>query len=158
MARVTGKSIVGAILSVAAVALIGSYFSSMNRDWYEALNKPSWQPPNWAFPIAWNTIFLLSIVSIILIWNARPGSRRTNAAIGLFIINGILNVTWSAIFFGSRLIFPAIIDAALLCLSVMAIMAVSWRVSRAGSLLLLPYALWTAFATYLTSTVFTLNH
>lgn len=150
-------SVIITILAVIGVARLGSYFSIMNRDWYNALQKPSWQPPDWAFPLAWNTIFLLSIISIILIWNSFPRVRRTYASILLFVFNGILNVTWSALFFGSMLILPAVFDAALICMSVIAIMIVAWPITRVGSILLLPYALWTAFATVLTWVIHTLN-
>ena len=73
------KAMVGRIVPVIIiagfvilVALLGSHYSVMNRDWYDQLIKPPWQPPNWAFPIAWNIIFILAIISIILIWNTHP--------------------------------------------------------------------------------------
>ena len=155
--RVTPISVIVVVASVAAVALIGGYFSIMNRDWYETLQKPLWQPPDWAFPIAWNTIFLLAIVSIVLIWSVRPQTSLTYWTIGVLIVNGVLNILWSFLFFGNRLIHPAVFDAGLLFLSVIAIMIVAWPISRLASLLFIPYAAWTAFATFLTWTVHTLN-
>lgn len=155
--RVTAVSVIVIILAVVAVALIGSYFTSMNRDWYERLNVPPWDPPDWAFPIAWNIIFALSIVSLILIWNTRPHTRLTYWVIGLAVLNGVLNVLWSALFFGNRLILPAVIDAGLLCLSVIAIIIAAWPISRWASILLIPYAAWTAFATVLTWAIWRLN-
>ena len=28
-------------------------------DWYANLSKPSWTPPNWLFPVAWMTLYVL---------------------------------------------------------------------------------------------------
>lgn len=142
---------------VILVALLGSHFSVMNRDWYEALNKPSFQPPNWVFGVVWTALFVLFAVSLILIWNTRPHTSLHYSIIVAAALNGILNVAWSALFFGNKLIFPAIYDALLLCLSVIFLMIAAWPISRIGSLLLIPYALWTAFATFLTLTIYRLN-
>lgn len=155
--RVTAASVIVIVLAVAAVALIGSYFTAMNRDWYDQINYPSWDPPDWAFPVAWNIIFLLCIVSVTLVWNTRPHTDRTYWTIRLFILNGVLNIFWSVLFFGNRMILPAAIEAGVLCLSVIAIMIAAWPISRWASLLLIPYAAWTAFATVLTWTIWRLN-
>lgn len=155
--RISWLSVVVILAAVAAFAALGSFFSMMNRDWYEGLARPGWQPPNWAFPVAWNTIYILTAISIILVWNTRPRTEMTYWVIGLFLVNGILNVAWSAIFFGNRMILPAVIDSALLFLSVVAIMIAAWRISRTASLLLIPYAVWVGFATYLTWVIYTMN-
>lgn len=155
--KVTAASATVIVLAVVAVAIVGGHFSSMNRDWYDALNKPAWQPPNWVFGPVWTAIFILSAISAILIWNTRPRTGLTYWIIAAFILNGILNVAWSALFFGSKLIYPAIFDAGLICLSVVVIMILAWPISRLASLLLVPYAGWAAFATYLTAVIHRLN-
>jgi benzodiazapine receptor len=155
--RISVASVVVVIGAVVAVGLIGSHFSAMNREWYEHLVKPSYQPPGWVFGAVWTTLFILGAISAILIWNTRPQTGLTYLVMSLFVVNGILNVVWSALFFGNRLIYPAVFEAGVLCVSVAAIIVLAWPISRAGSLLLIPYALWTAFATYLTSTIYRLN-
>jgi len=154
---VTISSIFVIVGAVVFVALVGGYFSSMNRDWYDTLRKPSWQPPNWAFPVAWNTIFVLCIASLILLWNTRPHTALTTALVWIFVFNGVANILWSALFFGSKLIFPAIFDAGILCLSTILIIVLGWYVNWVGAMLLIPYAAWTAFATYLTAVIYRLN-
>lgn len=143
-------SVVLSIIGVALVAIIGGRFNSSGSDWYKGLLFPSWKPPDRVFPIAWTIIFILCAVSIILIWNAEPRRTATYITIGLFVINGGLNILWSALFFRHRLILQAAYEAGLLCLTVAAIILVGIRLSPIGALLLLPYALWTAFATALT--------
>ncbi len=129
----------------------------MNREWYDRLVKPPWQPPNWVFGPVWTAIFILSAISAILIWNTRPRTGFTYWIMAAFILNGVLNAAWSALFFGNKLICPAIFDAGLICLSVIVIMILAWPISRLASLLLIPYAAWTAFATYLTWAIHRLN-
>ena len=155
--KASAISVIVIVIGVIAVAAIGSYYSSMNRDWYEALRKPAWQPPNRLFGPVWTLIFALLAVSLTLIWNARPITGLHYVIIATAVLNGILNIAWSALFFGNKLIFPAIYDSLLLCLSVILIMILAWPISRLASLLLIPYALWTAFATYLTSIIYKLN-
>ena len=142
---------------VVLVGVVGSHYSVMNRDWYEALNKPSFQPPNWAFGVVWTALFILFAISLILIWNTQPHTKLHYVIMAAAVLNGILNVAWSALFFGNKLIFLAIYDAALLCLSVIFLVIAAWPVSRLAGLLLIPYAAWTAFATLLTLTIYRLN-
>ena len=158
------KAMVGRIVSVIIiagfvilVALLGSHYSVMNRDWYEALNKPSFQPPNWVFGVVWTALFILFAVSLILIWNTQPHTKLHYVIMAAAVLNGILNVAWSALFFGNKLIFPAIYDAFFLCLSVVFLILATLPISRFASLLLIPYALWTAFATFLTWAIYRLN-
>jgi benzodiazapine receptor len=155
--KVSAVSVVVIVLAVIAMAALGGRYSVMNRDWYDALNKPSWQPPNWLFGPVWTVLFILFAISLILIWNTLPRTGITYAIMGLAVLNGILNIAWSWLFFGNKLIYPAIYDSLMLCLSVIAIMIVAWPISRAAGLLLAPYALWSAFATYLTATIYKLN-
>ena len=142
---------------VILVALVGSHFSVMNRDWYDALSKPSWQPANWVFPVVWTIIFALTAISAILVWNARPRRPLVYLTILAFLVNGFLNVLWSYFFFANKLIFPAAYEAMLLFLSVILVMLLAWPISRRASLLLIPYAVWTAFASFLTLTIYRLN-
>lgn len=155
--RISWISILVIVAAVAAVAGVGGYFSSMNRDWYDHLQKPTWQPPNWAFPIAWNIIFFLSIVSLVIVWNSPPKTRLTYLVVAVAILNGLLNVLWSWLFFGNQLIILAVYDAALIFLSVILIMILAWPISKLASLLFLPYATWTLFATFLTWQIYLAN-
>jgi len=149
-------SILTISIGVGLVAFLGSKFSQRG-EWYEDLNKPPFQPPNWVFPVVWNLIFLLAIVSLVLIWNTRPRTMRTWCLIWIAILNGSMNVAWSALFFKRHMIYAAAWDAGLICISVIAMILLSWRISRIAALLFVPYAIWTAFATYLTWVIGRLN-
>jgi len=144
-------------MAVIAVSILGSVFSgSGDMLWYNTLTKPDLTPASWAFPLAWTIIFFLSAVSALLAYNKSLGSLRV-AIVSLFLVNGILNVLWSLLFFKLHLIEPALIEMVLLEASVIMLMFVLLRVSKTAVWLLAPYAVWVAFATYLTFEIMRLN-
>lgn len=144
-------------LAVIAVAALGSVFSSAGMPWYQTeIIRPESTPPDWAFPVAWNLIFLMGIASAILAWERSSGAMRKTVA-GLFIANGILNVLWSLLFFYLELIAPAFIEMLLLEATTVALIVLLWKRVRLAAVLLVPYALWVAFATWLTWEILLLN-
>lgn len=140
------------------VSVLGSYFSNTGlRIWYRTINLPSWTPPGSVIGAVWTTIFILSTVSALIVWNKTPHTGQFQLIIGVFLVNAILNVGWSYLFFSKHLIGSAVIEAAILGLSVLALIFLIWPLSHKASLLLTPYAFWVSFATYLTYSVWRLN-
>ncbi|MBU1992588.1 MAG: TspO/MBR family protein [Patescibacteria group bacterium] len=136
------------------VALAGSYLTRGGMEWYDTqLVQPDFTPPNWAFPIAWNTIFALTTISALIVWN----KKGWNLIAALFILNAVLNVVWSLLFFNLHMLTPAFIEMIILELTLLALIPLIWKTSKTASLLLLPYTLWVGFATYLTYMIVTLN-
>jgi tryptophan-rich sensory protein len=56
----TARSLVRLILSLALCLGVGLAAGVVTGPeiptWYAALEKPSWTPPNWAFPVVWNVL------------------------------------------------------------------------------------------------------
>lgn len=148
------------VLIAAGVAiLIGTLGGTLTDigPWYQNLRKPSWQPPDWLFGPAWTLIFALATVSAVYAWrNARDRSER-EWVVGLFALNGFLNVLWSTLFFKFRHPDWALVEVAFLWLSILLPMIVFWRFSKAASLYLLPYLAWVSFAAFLNYTIVKLN-
>jgi len=152
-----------------AVALLGSAFTMMGMDWYNnELILPAITPPRWAFPVAWNTIFLLTTISALIIWNKGGKGERHLLfftrrykgfwwMIGLYIANAVLNVLWSLLFFTFQLVFLALIEMILLQLTLIFLIPLTYTISKKASLFLIPYLLWVAYATYLTNLIYTIN-
>jgi len=141
------------------VSVTGSSFTSsgIGSGWYASIAKPAWTPPGSVIGAVWTTIFILTTVSAILVWQKAKRDSRFRWIIGLFIANALLNIFWSFLFFGQAMIGAAVIEAAILDATVIALIVLIWRISRIASLLLVPYAAWVAFATYLTYTVWSMN-
>ncbi len=145
-------------LITAAVAVVGSMFTSGGlSSWYGSIAKPSWTPPGSVIGMVWTTIFILSAIAAIMVWQMAPRDGRFYWTIGLLLLNAILNILWSYLFFEGHMIGAAVIEAALLDITVWVLIALIWSFSRTAAILLLPYGLWAAFATYLTFAVWRLN-
>lgn len=143
-------------LAVFAVAAAGGAITSSGMAWYRTIKLPPWTPSGAVIGAVWTTIFALAAVSAIIAWNGAKGERRI--AVGAaFVLNGAFNVLWSQVFFGLHWMGAATAEAAVLWLSVIGVIAAVRPVSRLAAALLVPYAAWVVFATYLTYAVWRLN-
>ena len=140
------------IAAVFVTALSGAKYSP--GSWYEELNKPSWQPPNWLFPIAWTILFIMIAISGWLVW------REVGAITLPLVVYGIqliLNYMWSWLFFGKKRMDLALFEVGLLWLSIVAMIVLFYPISETAALLLLPYLAWVSFAAFLNFTMLRLN-
>lgn len=135
---------------------VGSWVTSLGMNWYKTIKLPAFTPPGSFIGMVWTVLFILATISALIVWNKAASEKKT--AIGVaFILNALLNVGWSVLFFGLHLIGPAIYEAALLGVSVLVLIVLIWPVSKLASWLLLPYLAWVSFATFLTYTIWSLN-
>ncbi|MGD0107099.1 MAG: TspO/MBR family protein [Rhodopila sp.] len=150
------SDIVIAVVWGIVVAGAGAFLTDLTP-WYRALRRPSWQPPDWLFGPAWTLILGLASYSLYL--GLRDAQDRDGRLLvtGLFVLNGVLNVLWSPLFFRLRRPDWALAEVPLLWLSILAPMVLLAPVSRPASLLLVPYLAWVSFATVLNITIVRLN-
>jgi benzodiazapine receptor len=148
------------VLTAAAVAIFVGALGGTLTDtgtWYQSLLKPSWQPPDWLFGPAWTVIFALATVSAVYAWRNADSRRERESVVGLFALNGFLNVLWSLLFFAWRRPDWALIEVAFLWLSILLPIIMFWRLAKPASLYLVPYLLWVSFAAFLNLTVVRMN-
>jgi benzodiazapine receptor len=145
-----------AALSATAVAALGALMTDLGP-WYMSLRKPSWQPPDWLFGPVWTLIFGLCALSGYIAWRNAPNRGGRDGIIGLFALNGFLNILWSTIFFRLRRPDWALVEVGLLWFSIFLMIIVLMRYSKTASLLLLPYLGWVTFAGALNWAVVRLN-
>ena len=151
LALVTAGSVVatstaGRIVSAAPVA-----------GWYKTIAKPSFNPPNWAFPVAWSILFVLMGIAFWRVLKSPVGTRGRSIAIGLFVAQLFVNVGWSLAFFGAHSPLLGLVVIIPFWLMIMATLVAFARIDRAAGALLAPYAAWVAFATVLNATIVHLN-
>jgi tryptophan-rich sensory protein len=138
------------------IATLGATMTDIGP-WYQELNKPSWQPPDWLFGPAWTIIFALAAVAAVAAWRSAPTEADSEWIIILFAANGILNVLWSALFFHFHRPDWALMEVPFLWLSILIPIVVFWRYSKTASALLVPYLVWVTFAALLNYEVVRLN-
>jgi tryptophan-rich sensory protein len=134
-----------------AAGLTGSLFPP--GQWYSELNKPTWTPPNWIFPVAWPILYLFMSYSGATLANI----DGAGSALALWALQIALNTLWTPVFFGLENIKAGLIIILLLFLSVAICTYVFWMHSFLSGLLFLPYLAWVTFAAALNMAVFRLN-
>lgn len=154
--RSTLVPILVAAACAAAVASSGMFATDIGP-WYQALRKPTWQPPNWLFGPTWTVIFTLIATAGVKVWWAAPPGKTRQFTMVLFAVNGVLNAGWSILFFALRRPDWALVEVFLLWLSIVALILGIRRHSRTAALLLIPYLAWVSFAGILNWTIVSLN-
>lgn len=145
-----------AALAATAVALVGTTITNLGP-WYQSLRQPDWAPPSPLYGAAWTAIYALAALSAVTAWRAAPDRTAVNRIVGLFALNGFLNVLWSLIFFRLQRPDWALNELILLWLSIVALIVVCGRHSRTAAWLLVPYLVWVTVAGLLNWEVVRLN-
>lgn len=149
------------IISVCLPLLIGfssSFFTVTEiGNWYQTIQKPSWNPPNWIFGPVWTTLYVLMGISFFLVWRSEKAWKIKRIAIILFAIQLVLNFLWSFIFFNQHQIGIAFAEITALWLMIFFTILAFARISRPASWLLVPYISWVSFAAILNFTIWQLN-
>jgi tryptophan-rich sensory protein len=145
-----------ATAAAVCVAALGATVTDLGP-WYQALAKPDWNPPDALFPIGWTLIYALITVAGITAWRAAPTAAAAEWVLGLFALNGFLNISWSLIFFRLQRPDWAFAEVIVLWLSILAMIVFCGRFSKSAAWLLVPYLAWVSFAAALNWAVVQLN-
>ncbi len=149
------------IISVAIPLIVGGvsgFFTATGvESWYQTINKPSWNPPNWVFAPVWTTLYIMMGVALFLVWKSDSSEILKRTAITLFTIQLFLNFLWSFIFFGQQEIGWALVEIIAMWLFILLTIFAFANVSKLAAWLLVPYISWVSFATILNYTIWKLN-
>jgi len=145
-----------AICQVAGV--LGSFFTRPSiPTWYVTLKKPWFTPPNWVFAPVWLTLFLLMGIAVFLVWCQSLKNQKVKVALAVFTVQLILNVLWSAVFFGFRSPLAGLVVITILWVAIVLTLLQFFKVSRPAGFLLLPYIVWVSIAAALNTSILILN-
>ncbi|KAB2866218.1 MAG: tryptophan-rich sensory protein [Anaerolineae bacterium] len=139
-------------------AFIGGLATDTGTDsWYDHLDKPSWNPPNWVFGPVWTFLYAAMGIAAWLVWYKAGSFDKAQLPLSLFIIQLVLNTFWSLIFFGAESPGWAFVEITFLWTAIVATAISFWQYSRTSSALMIPYIAWVTFAAALNFAVWQLN-
>lgn len=137
-------------------ALGGVATTSGLESWYQTIQKPSFNPPNYLFGPVWSLLYILMGISFYLILISKNQKPKTKA-IAIFVIQIILNLAWSFIFFKFHLLGWALIEIILIWIAVLAMITIFYRINKVAAFLQIPYLVWVSFASILNGAFWYIN-
>lgn len=147
-----------AVVPVVATAALGSWATLPNvPTWYAGLAKPPVTPPNGAFGPAWTFLYGLMAYAVWRVLSAPPSTPGRDRAVALFFVQLALNAAWSWSFFAAHSPGAGLVNILLLDAAVAATIVAVRQVDNVAGLVMVPYFLWIAYATYLNAGIWLLN-
>lgn len=127
-----------------------------NMNWFHSLKKPELAPPDWIFTPVWTVLYVMIFLALVFFLKT-GGIKYKKVPIVFFIIQLLLNFSWSSVFFGLQKIDLALLIIILLWISLLITIFMFYKHSKFAAWLLVPYFLWVSFATYLNFEYWRLN-
>ncbi len=138
------------------LGFLSGMLGSPDTSWFQGLVKPGIYPePKW-FGIVWTILYIMIGLSVAMVASAW-GARGRTAALWVFAVHFVLNLSWSYVFFGAQQITAALVLLVIIVASLLVVMALFWRVRKLAAVLLVPYLAWVCFATALNYQFLQLN-
>jgi len=145
------------IILCLTVSGIGGIITATSVDtWYQTLEKPPFNPPDWVFAPVWTALYILMGIAAWRVWRLRS-FEVTGKALTVFAVQLGLNLAWSFLFFGFQRIDLALVEIVILLCTIITNMVMFWRIDRLAGLLFVPYAVWVTYATVLNASLWLLN-
>ena len=138
-----------------SASLIGG-FATLNykEPWYSLLNKPIFNPPDWIFAPVWTTLYLMMTFAIWLFWHSKNKDINT---FNIYLIQIVINTTWSIVFFVFHQILFSIFVLILLIILIIILIKKFSKINLISSYLMIPYLLWCCFALVLNLSIYLIN-
>ncbi|PEX89824.1 TspO/MBR family protein [Bacillus cereus] len=134
---------------------VSSILFPIDRSWYNSLDKPSWTPSGMTIGVVWAVLYGLIALSVTIIYNNY--NFKPKLFWSLFVLNYILNQAFSFFQFHQKDLFLATIVCLLVAVTAFLLIIYSFRLSKVAGWLLIPYLLWTTFATNLSWAIYSMN-
>jgi tryptophan-rich sensory protein len=137
--------------AVAAAGWFGARYSprdARTRLWYRRLDKPSYDPPNYVFPVVWTALYSLIAISGWRVWQQKDSPERSRA-LRLWVSQLATNAEWTRLFFGQHRPKHSLANVLTLQALIVSYILAADEVDHTAAALFYPYAGWVAFATLL---------
>lgn len=154
---VTVAALVGFVLLAQLAGLVGLPFADRAiGGWYDGLDKPPFNPPNWVFGPVWTVLYLLIGVAAWMVWRHTEAPGR-GTALRWWGAQLLLNAAWTPLFFGAQALWVAFIELVVLWVAVITTIGEFRRIDRVAGWLMVPYLVWISFAGLLNGSLAVMN-
>lgn len=126
-------------------------------EWYAALLKPSWAPPEWLFGPVWTVLYIIIAISFLTVLLRYFQGRIEFMVLLPFILNLAFNLVFTPLQFGLRNNWLAAIDIILIWGTLVWGLAMIRPHIPWVAYVNFPYLLWVSFASVLQFTITWLN-
>jgi len=155
--RESALGLAGFLLLCFLVSALGGWVTSTSvGTWYQTLEKPAFNPPDWVFAPVWTTLFVMIAVAGWRVWR-KCGFAQAKGAFTAYFVQLLLNLAWSYLFFGAQNVGLALAEIIPLLIAIVVTAILFARTDRIAAALFVPYAAWVSFATLLTGSIWLLN-
>lgn len=139
------------------VGLLSGFLGMSNVNSYSSLNKPSFSPPGFIFPIVWIVLyFLMGLAAYRISIKGKQGYDVKKGLI-FYAIQLFLNFMWTIIFFRFKLYGLAFVELMILIIFIVLTAFEFYKSDKISFYLMLPYILWVSFAGVLNYAIWILN-
>lgn len=147
------KLLVSIIIPVFLGSIVGFITSVGNN--YNDIVQPSFAPPGVVFPIMWTILYTLMGISSYIILESNSYDKI--GALGIYILQLIVNLLWSFIFFSFKWYLISFFWILLLIILVVIMIRKFFNISKISAYLQIPYLIWLIFAAILNLSIYILN-
>lgn len=142
--------IVLCIIAAEILGGLGGFLTATSIDtWYADLNKPPGNPPNWLFGPVWSVLYAMMGTAFALVWHRADPGPEMKSALTWFVIQLVLNLAWTPVFFGAHQMLAALVIIVSLLGAILITIRKFRPISQLAGWLLVPYTLWVSYATWL---------
>jgi len=149
------KIIVCAVLCLALGTASGFSTIDSITNWYQFLDKPAFNPPNWIFGPVWTLLYLMMGVAVALIWHTPHANQKR--ALFLFAFQFALNLGWSFLFFNLHVLGIAFVEIIAMLIAIVFTIIEFYKINRKAAIIMIPYLCWVSFASLLNLSIWLLN-
>ncbi|RTE11584.1 TspO/MBR family protein [Paenibacillus whitsoniae] len=151
-------SFITVFLITYALFSISSVLFPTDLAYFASLRKPTWSPPPKLFGIVWSILYVLISLSIAIVYTKTDGFQEVSIAyILILFINYIANQAFTFFEFKLKNLRLAFLDTLVVAVTTFLLIYYTIPYSKLAAWLLVPYLLWSCFATLLAWSIYQLN-